>query len=176
MPSLAESLAASKSSSLVPVVNTPSASLATAAPLGVSEPTNSAFTRCPLPILSSSSPDALRTFYSNGGAAQTRLVNPAVNPSTAVVATVTNNVAKTGASGLRGVTGTTGTTGTTGPTGPAGPTGPIGDTGPTGATGSTGTTGSTGPTGATGSTGPTGATGATGPDGSTGATGETGGL
>jgi hypothetical protein len=76
MPSLSESLAASKSSSLVPVVNTPSVSLSTAAPQGVSAPTYSAFTRCPLPILSSSSPDALRTFYTNGVVPQTRLVNP----------------------------------------------------------------------------------------------------
>lgn len=126
MPSLAESLASSNKNT-APIADTPSVSLSTAAPQGVSAPTYSAFTRCPLPILSSSSPDALRTFYTNGVVPQTRLVNPVTSSATSSGAGVTNVSVTTSGSG--------------GSAGPAGPTGPTGATGTTGATGATGASG-----------------------------------
>lgn len=90
MPTLAESLAVDKST-LTPV-NNPSITLSTGAPQGVAEPTSSPFTRCPLPILSSSTSDALRTYYTNGVVPQTRLLNPTINqnPAGTVAQSVTN--------------------------------------------------------------------------------------
>jgi len=94
MPTLTESINADRSA-FTPVSNpNPSITLSTGSPSGSASPGQSAFTRCPLPILSSSTPDALRTFYSGSQVPQNRLLNPSPNPSggtTTNVTQVTNN-------------------------------------------------------------------------------------